>query len=387
MNRREVVAVAGTLAFGAWWRRGTGLAAEASAKPVLQVDVPSPTQDKPQSKLWFAAGSWWSWLPTRAGNSIWRRNRDGWSRVDALDKFLNGLHGRADVWADEERVRAVMLTQGQLAVAGLRFESGRYEPDGAPLVWQLPKHVGAPPESATITRDGRNRFWVAYDHGARMWVRASLAADRWTEPLEIGGPASADDLCAITSMPGAVGVFWSDQKTQSFLFRRHLDGEPPDRWQEPETVARGGRVADDHINCAVAPDGTLYVATKNSVDRGNEPQLGLFVRRPNGTWESYPYAPLQRAARPTRPIAALGGEPLRLFLCHTVHRQSGSAIVGLDSEAARPLLDQPPRPLIDGPTIAVNDATSCKALLPRGQPWIVLASDSRGNVYEGVWPN
>ena len=36
-------------------------------------------------------------------------------------------------------------------------------------------------------------------------------------------------------------------------------------------------------------------------------------------------------------------------------------------EAARPL----------------NDVTGTKALLPPGQPWIVLASDKDGNVYEG----
>ena len=33
--------------------------AVAEVRPAFTVDVPSPTMDKPQSKLWFAHGAWW----------------------------------------------------------------------------------------------------------------------------------------------------------------------------------------------------------------------------------------------------------------------------------------------------------------------------------------
>ena len=44
-------------------------------------------------------------------------------------------------------------------------------------------------------------------------------------------------------------------------------------------------MADDHLNVAVASDGTLYAAVKTSYDTAGYPKIALLVRRPNGTWD------------------------------------------------------------------------------------------------------
>lgn len=43
-------------------------------------------------------------------------------------------------------------------------------------------------------------------------------------------------------------------------------------------------MADDHINLAVATNGTLYAAVKTSYS-GDEPVTALLVRGPSGVWE------------------------------------------------------------------------------------------------------
>ena len=154
----------------------------ATLTPVFQGDAANPTRDKPQSKLWFAHGSWWAWLPTATGSAIWRRAASGvWQRQANLDAALSGLPGRADVWAEGHAVRAVLVAATRLAVVELQYDAavGGYLPLAVPTQWQL--EVPAPAqersdnpeiETATIARDGGGRWWIAYPWLRRMWVRA-----------------------------------------------------------------------------------------------------------------------------------------------------------------------------------------------------------------------
>ncbi|MBL8293197.1 MAG: hypothetical protein JNN08_15225 [Bryobacterales bacterium] len=350
-------------------------------RPVIRVSQPNPTQDKPQSKLWFAQGSWWAWLPDRGGSGIWRRTAAGWQRDSELDGVLRGLPGQADVWADGETVRAVLVESRRLAVVGLRFEArlGRYRPTGDAAVHD----VGPGLETATIARDGRGRWWIAYAEGRQMWVRVSQdrAGKVWTPPIAVSQePASEDDICAITAMPGGVAVLWSNQATETVYFRRHDDRAKAEVWADPEVVDRGNRTADDHLNTAVGRDGTLYLASKNSVDRIGHTQLVLHIRDPRGRWKSHPYAPRTALAEPSRPIVLLGGDEERYFLLHTMYdRREGQP--SQSWIARQTALDREAQALISAGT-RINNVTGCKAGLPAGAPWIVLASDHEGNVYE-----
>jgi hypothetical protein len=66
--------------------------------------------------------------------------------------------------------------------------------------------------------------------------------------------------------------------------------------------------ADDHINIKVAPDGTVFVASKTSLNdpsnaNPNDPQINLLRRSPSGTWTALRVATV--AQNPTRPIVLL----------------------------------------------------------------------------------
>lgn len=355
------------------------LAPCAHGERVFETGVPFATKDKPQSKLWYAHGSWWAWLPVSDGGSVWRRTDSGWRRQTNLDAALRGLPGQADVWADSDGVRAVLVGPDELAVAALKWQSGRYVPDGPPVRW---KHDGPATETATIARGHDGIWWVGYDLGKKMLLRRSIQRDglAWRAPVVMNERDTADDdICAVAALPGGVGLIWSDQAHDGVYFRR--PGEAI------EVVAEGGLTADDHINAAVGEDGTLYVAMKNSVDTVGQPQLVLRVRSRGGKWSSIQYAPKTATELPSRPIAVAGGRPERLFLLHTVY-EPGPAAERRDWIAAIVSLTNNLR--IDGPASQVersertrlNDVTGPKHRWPEKAPWIVLSSDAAGGIYE-----
>ena len=102
-----------------------------------------------------------------------------------------------------------------------------------------------------------------------------------------------DDIAAVTSLNnGAIGVMWSNQNQELFGFRTHSDGDDPTLWSADETPASrsalnvGNGMADDHINTAVAADGTLYAAVKTAYGSSSGfVNVALLIRRPSGQWD------------------------------------------------------------------------------------------------------
>lgn len=377
----------------------TFAAEHAVDRPVFTVDVSNPTSDKPQSKLWFAHDAWWAWMPNRQGSSVWRRTASGWQRAQMLDAALRQVPGRADVWLEDNMVRAVLVARRQLTVATLRFDetSGCYALSGEPARFELEsERADEVIETATIAHDSRGVWWIAYPWRKQMWIRATQTAEGkevWSEPHAVSDLTDRDDLCALVRLPGAVGLAWSNQTNETMNFRLHKDGARITDWEQTEVIDRGDRTADDHISAKATADGTLLLATKNSVDRVGEPQLVLRIRQPSGVWQNLPYACRTKSGEPSRPLVLLGGTPENLLLLHTWYRRTAGTARKEDrntiechslalKDISIALLDAPSHTLID-PGTAINNVTGCKQVLPEQADWIVLASDARGNVYEG----
>jgi len=344
------------------------------AAPVFNTGVPAATKDKPQSKLCFAHNAWWALLPSPNGPVLWKRTPEGWRRQTHLDNYLRGLPGQADILLTPAgELAAVLVEPDRLAVIRLSWRDSTFQPAAPPVQITADKGI----ETATIAH-AANQLWIAYNARRHMWVRT---ADQPEKPIQISTtPAKDDDICQIVAFSGSVGVLWSDQAADAVFLRRFANNA----WLPAETAARGGLTADDHISTAVARDGTLYVATKNSVDAEGQPQQVLRIRSPRGEWRNLPYAPLTPIEQPTRPIALLSGDQRTLHLLHTVAyrgvKPARSAIVHLATPAATPSLTTRPRVLIAGPSV-INNVTGAKQTTG-----LVLASDNDGNVFEALLP-
>ena len=114
----------------------------------------------------------------------------------------------------------------------------------------------------------------------------------FTGPITLANNINDDDIGVVTALPNdTIGVLWSNQTTRRFGFKVHVDGQLATTWSADEVPAAasalnvGLGMADDHLNVAVASDGTLYAAVKTSYDTAGYPKIAMLIRRPNGTWD------------------------------------------------------------------------------------------------------
>lgn len=361
----------------------------ATTAPVLRVDFPFPTADKPQAKLWHAEGAWWALLPRATGPSLWERGAAGWREHPAVTEKLRGLPGRADVWFDADGATSVTVADRMLAIVRLQRPSAN-APWEAEALARIAAPVSDVIETATIARDSEGVWWVAAPIQGRVFAWSSADGRQWSEPFPVARGLHVDDLALVTRDGRGVVVIWSDQKSDVVAARTHRAGAKPAEWEKPVTIARGGDTADDHLSAATTPNGTLWLATKNSVDARAAPQLVLRVRAPDGVWRNFPYAPLLETEAPSRPIAIATPAPApgAILLGHIVYdRKDGrrDRVVFGRVDLHRPEILIEPRVVI-APEAAldarVNDLTGPKAGFPADGPWIVLASDAEGRVYE-----
>jgi len=353
--------------------------------PVFQVDCPQPTADKPQSKLWFMNNSWWALLPRKSGPSLWQRTDEGWKEYKKITDELEGIPGRADVWSDDSQVTAVSVGDSLLSVFRLinTCISGKNNWKAQILAELLPPSHNMPLETATVARDGNKNWWVAAtaDKNVCVWS-SSKDGQRWTDPFILAEGISEDDICAVTPLKGSIAVIWSDQVRDAVLMRQHKDFNHADVWEEEEIVESGNNTADDHLNTSLSPDGTLWVATKNSVDKAGKPQFVLRIRSADGKWINKPYCVLEnRMKRPSRPIVIATKDNSCIFVGHGDNDRS--VPYPYNSNITFALVDTSLSTVVKDPQIVispdsrykhvVHNVTGPRKPFPADAPWIILA--------------
>jgi len=373
-------------------------AAGTPAPAVIHCHTKDPTRDKPQSKLWYAHGHWWAYLPAGpTGGRVWRRLAPGrWRGEEHLDAALKSLPGRADVWADGDRAVAALVEGRRLAIAYLRWDParGRYELAARPRQWREASAV----ETVTIDRADCGCFWIAYPIGAKngrsIVARRCGPRLRWPpcQAVVLAEGLGPDEICAVVALPSAIAVMWSDQKRQAVWFRRHPLYAPDLHWAAAEPVARGARTADDHINfCRPHTDNAPQVlaATKTSLDTVGRPIFSLRVLSAQGRWHSVPFGVLTRQRDLTRPIVVwVAGRGVAAYTSRNppsrgVAYGAKFSVISVQEFSADALHTQgAPRDLIRAAR-PVNNVTGPKTA-PPGRPCVLLASDTAGGVYEGI---
>ncbi len=290
--------------------------------PLDPVSITGSTLDKPQSKVWEHGGNWWTVLATTSGTHLFRLDGTSWTQV--LQVSTNNS-GHVDAKVDGD-VTHVLLYDGEVSkLASLEYVTGS---PGTYQFWaQRPAlttiNLGTGVETATLDIDSTGRMWVASDETNDIEVRYSDSPyTTFGAPIKLATNVTDDDICAVTALPdGTVGVIWSNQNTQEFNFRFHLDSALPEEpnWSALDRIAanpiiiNGTGFADDHVNVAVSSNGTMYVAVKTGYTSTSLPTIGLLVRRPTGDWEAF--REIDTAG--TRPIVVLNDADDRLLVIYT----------------------------------------------------------------------
>lgn len=348
-----------------------------------QLSISASTGEKPQSKLWFHDGFWWAVLPNSSGTKLWKLQNQTWVNTLNLSNFSD-THADAKVVGN---LTHILLYRGQQSqLVSVEYSSGAYQLwSGRPNPANI--SLGSGVETATIDIDSRGRMWLAYEANNAInvqWSDSPYAT--WQGPTVLATGVNDDDICVVTALPSQkIGVLWSNQNAQRFGFRIHADSENPTTWSTDEVPASqsaqsvGGGMADDHLNVAVASDGTLYAVVKTEYPSGY-PKIALLVRRSNGSWDNL-YEVDQAG---TRPIVLLNEVEQKILVAYTSETTSFAPIVYKTSSTVSIAFGNRQTLLSN----SLNNATSTKANYK--DEVLVLSSDAttaQGSLFSTSFPS
>ena len=353
------------------------------------------TGEKPQSKVWFHDSTWWCILPGtvsgKTAHRIYRLKEAQWQLADSRKQVVDERAGaRADVLPQGDAIYVLSFHPRQTRFIAYDYdvENKRYvQREGFPVVLSPLPVMGV--ETMVLAREGDRRFWAVFEGEPkgkeRGEVRAIWSEDRdgkkWNlEGVRLGTGLDADDIATIcrfaVGRKGKLAVIWSQQSAikasnrdsagaNRLWMRVHSDGADPKDWEPPVLIASGVGLTDDHLNTAVARDGTIFFVTKTSLDDLKPvdlelPLLMLYRLPVDGMWEGYPVSPIKEGG--TRPIVVLDDALGRLFVFYS-RPVSGSSD---QREIARRVSDKEnihfdsPDIAISEPGIYLNDPTSTR---------------------------
>lgn len=353
------------------------------AKPAFKVNFKDPTQDKPQSKIWFSAGTWWAILPDTTGAQVWKRKEGEWIEERILNRELRGLSGKADVYSEGENQFIVLVGDCELKFLKLKTAQGIVQIE---ILNSLPIPSKCQDiETATITKDDEGTFWIASDWNEHVLVWSSSDHGKtWSQPAFLGDSISTDDISVISRINGGVSLVWSNQLEEAIYERFHLNQGL--EWSDQVTVSKGNKTADDHLNSTLLEDGRLILVSKNSLDQNGKPQFVLRLREEGGKWTDFPYVNLIEETSPTRPVITHLPNGV-IIEAHTIAIPDGYAEISINEIR-----------LVSGQSIEVQEKIRLKSTngahlnnvslskqdyndVPKG-PWLILFSDGSGAIYE-----
>ena len=351
--------------------------------PIFHVDYGDATADKPQSKSWTTQHGQWLIVADEDGPKLLKKDTSGWTSQAAVNQSWHALPNRADVWSKGNEAHIVFVEECALNVVQITYsdQSKQYEHQ-----WQadlpMPQDCHAL-ETATITQDSKNQFWVCADMNEKIMVWHSSNGRDWSDPFTLADNINKDDISLIVRLKGQVSVIWSNQNTQSIIERIHFDGDAPNHWSAPIIVQEGDNNADDHLNATVFENGEMAMVTKNSVDIIDQPQFVLRVRDTKGKWSNIPYENLTTQRSPSRPIIN-HVESGKIFEIHSVKNRVNNRYFISVNEIVKKKNGWEFTELIQLKT-KINgkngDVTSSKASFSPDKAKLIFFSDDLGNVY------
>ena len=263
-------------------------------------------REKPQSKVWFNGHTWWAVLPTNA--------------VAPTGTWLSGSN---PITLDSRPSGDVAERQGRRQSHRQRHARAR-RGDPHRLNWSL-SSTSRRPIPISCGRCGRRRRRSTSARPARLtWTQRVVCGLQRTAPRSsrsttaipllvfhgttfLATDTSGGQITSVVALPNnTIGVFWTNFAQQRFGFRAHVDGTDPTMWLADEAPGLAyhpnQNMADDHVNLAVASDGTLYAAVKAGHASCSVPLMYLLVRHPgsggSGTWDDI-YTVGNSGTRPT----------------------------------------------------------------------------------------
>jgi PKD repeat protein len=376
-----------------------------------------PTSDKPQSKLWFAQGSWWADMFDTVSRTwhIFRLDRSTQSWTDTGVRIDDRPNTLADVLWDGTHLyvasHVVTISSDSAttpSVAASPARLYRYSWSAATQGYTLDQ--GFPvaisdwsSESLTIDKDSTGTLWATWTqvsgsaaagYTSAVYVNATTGSDSsWGTPFVVPAAeatVSPDDISTVVAFGRSkVGVMWSNELDGGVYWAVHDDGAARGSWKVSPAV-RGNKQADDHLNIkAVQADtsGRVFAVVKTSLDGDatsvpTDPQIRLLHFKPaTGAWTASTVGTL--ADCHTRPQLVLDEQNRTVHVFATAPTSGGCPYPGAPGTIYEKTasMDDPVfttgrgTPVIrDVASANMNDVTTTKQSVTPASGLVVLAS-------------
>jgi hypothetical protein len=390
------------VAAGLFGYQATGVAA-ADVAPEGQYQGPSyagsassPTGSKPESKLWFNDGAWWSAMNvddpgSEVGPRIFRLDPATQRWTDTGVQIDARANVRSDTLWDGSKLYVATHVFSETPQSGTPSNLYRFSYNASNDTYT--RDAGFPvqinnwrTETLVLAKDSTGQLWATWTQQSQVFVNRSLAsAAQWGTPFTLPGGTglTADDISSVVSFGGnRVGIMWSDQTDDQMKFAVHTDSTSSDTsWSGPEVAVSGSNIADDHINLKADASGRVYAATKTSASSGTNPLILLNVRTSQGAWSTEVFGTVQD--NQTRPILVLHEARRRLYMFATWD-QSGDVIYMKETSMDSPAFASGRgTPVIDAPD--VNNATASKQSVTDASGLVVQASADATDLHWHYW--
>jgi hypothetical protein len=373
-------------------------------------DGSAATGEKPESKLWWNDGSWWSVLFHTGSQThhIFRLNRGTQQWIDTGTVVDNRPKTRSDTLWDGTRLYVashIRANSSSQTYSGNPARLYRFSYNASTKTYV--RDTGFPvqinqysTETLTIDKDSTGVLWATWAQGSKIYVNKTTGGDAtWGTPfvLPATGATSlhADDISAVVSFRNAIGVMWSNQAASAVYFAIHTDGAAASTWQASRTAMQGPKSADDHINIKslqADTSGRVFAAVKTSLnDAGattSAPQILLLARDPaTGAWASATFGRISDCH--TRPIVVLDSQHQTLYMFATAPNSgcpfSGAAGTIFMKSSPMSNISFPlgrGTPVIkDAASPNLNNATSTKQSVTNTTGLVVMASNDSTQRY------
>jgi hypothetical protein len=368
----------------------------------------SPTGTKPESKLWFNAGSWWAsmYVASAGEHRIFKLNRstEQWSdtgvpidtrdssRADTLwDAATGKLYVASHVYTTSSS-SGTTSNNGRLWRYSYDAAAGTYRRDSGFPSGGLPINTDRT-ETLVIAKDSRGTLWATWTRGSRVYVNHTIGGNdtAWGTPyiLPAGNTTlTSDDIASIIAFGGSkIGVMWTNQADHRFYFAVHTDGSGDAAADWSAAAVPGTQNSDDHVNLKTDSAGRIYAAVKHSASGSSTPNVSLLVRAASGTWTSNTFGRVQDSH--TRPIVEIDEEHQVIHMFATgpqppsTSGQSGGDIfektspmgtISFPTGVGTPVMRNAGSP-------DMNDVTSTKQNVSSATGLVVMANDTTADSY------
>jgi len=275
--------------------------------------VNAPTEDKPQSKVWFADGSWWGGLFVDSDDEYrihkYNATNNTWAATSTVVDERNSSH--ADYLWDGSSLYVASVNGDNDADPILVFKfdynagSDTYtlDPDfqedhDADLDLDAGLIVGqGPAETVTIAKDSTNQLWVTFDNpvdatNRKIMVNHSTTNEHtWGVATQVGDNVGPDDISAIIAYDGdSLGLLMSEHRdtdTESaFHFFTRADSAVDTMWTAGNSISGTSGFAEDHINLKLTATGSGEILAALKTNDGPN-HIQLYRRATSGSWSQH----------------------------------------------------------------------------------------------------